>query len=126
MSNQLFLLAEQRILLEDIRALPIKWSDPNGNEIVNDTIANIDDKLVSEFGLAWDAMPNDAGSSEKGVYWGRYLQSVSITCYESIGMDGKPFIYCRYRDPSAPLRTVRQVATWLRRNAWGIKSKEGE
>lgn len=117
MNKSLFLLAEQRIALSEIRQLDVEWSDATARDLINDTIIALDEKILSAFQFAWDNTPN-GNRYYKGFYRGRYLQNDNLCCFGGIGTGGDPFIYCRKRK-GAPLRTVKEISNWLRDNGIG-------
>lgn len=117
MKNSLFVLAEQRIALSEIRGLGIEWSDASAREIINETIIALDDKILSAFETAWDNT-SDTNRYYKGFYRGRYLQNENVCCFRGIGGGDEPFIYCRKR-VGAPMQTVKEISNWLRDNGIG-------
>ncbi len=112
MTKNLFALAEQYIVLDDLRGMSIEWSNPQvATEIINETLIQLDEKILKAFDETWDNTP-DNDKSRKGFYGGRYLQNNRITCFRARGTHGKTFIYCRRRE-GRPMQTVRELSNWF-------------
>ncbi len=112
--NSLFILAEQRIALANIRQLGIAWTEPEkGMELVNDTIISLDDKILVAFNDLYAKLPDN--DERKGCYFKRYIKSHSIFCLLATGADGQPFVYCREYKGKA-IKSIKELVNWLRDN----------